>query len=51
MDAVKNTTVSNAEAVTVLKLIRQLNFDAIKEFCYMIEGAKIIAERTGDKTS
>ena len=46
-----NTPVTKEEMVTVLNLIRQLNFDAIKEFCYMIEGAKIIAERTGNKTS
>lgn len=36
----------NEEAIKVLQLIRQLNFEEFKKFYYMTKGATVIAKKT-----
>lgn len=39
-----NTPATKEEMVTVLNLVRQLNFEQLKSFYYMTKGAKLVAD-------
>ena len=41
----------DAEAVKLITLLRQLNFEELKTFYYMTKGAMIVANKTDEKTS
>lgn len=36
----------NEEAIKVLQLIRQLNFEELKKFYYMTKGAAVVAKKS-----